>query len=655
MRWKGDYYCDPGTGYGRTLWPVLVLLVVAVLVPTGCVLWFMSEAVKNERLAVRQRLEDAYRSRLRDACGALETWWQERAEVLGPTDGGLLADETFARLVAAGVADSVVLFDHQGSARYPGAESVVPVDPETRSPLWQQAEAREHIDGDSAQAAELYARIADQSEDSATVARALQAQARCLAASGKHDAALDILLNGLGEPRFRDARDPQGRLIVPSAQLFALTLMNKSADADRQRVAVSLRARLADYGEPVMPASQRRFLMAEWQRMQPDELAFATLEAENLAAEFLERGGRRSVPGVLVRSPLRGVWQWTASDEAVVALFHEDRLMAALDERATAGMSLGDARIHVRPATWKMPGVEPLLTEPAGDVLADWRLAVYLTGPDPFSAAAERRIAFYLWTAIWVVVLVAGLALLLARYLGRQVRLTRLKNDLIATVSHELKTPLTSIRVLTDTLLAGRPADETKTREYLGLIARENLRLSRLIDSFLTFSRMERNKRRFEMRQVKPADVTAEAVEAVRERYDSAGFNLEVETQADLPVVTGDRDALVTVVINLLDNAWKYSQNDKRVIVRTSAEEGEVRFEVTDHGVGLSRRERVRIFEKFYQADKSLSRQSSGCGLGLSIVKFIVDAHNGTIDVVSNPGQGSTFTVRLPVAGQCEE
>jgi signal transduction histidine kinase len=232
--------------------------------------------------------------------------------------------------------------------------------------------------------------------------------------------------------------------------------------------------------------------------------------------------------------------------------------------------------------------------------------------------------------------------------MGRQIRLTRLKNDLIATVSHELKTPLTSIRVLTDTLLAGKLQDEVKAHEYLQLIARENVRLSRLIDSFLTFSRMERNKKKFEMRDVRPAEIAGDAVEAVRERYMSAGFALDVNTEPDLPVVLGDRDALVTVVINLLDNAWKYSQNDKRVSLRTYAADSEVRFEVADHGIGLSRREVRRIFEKFYQVDRSLSREASGVGLGLSIVRFIVGAHGGRIDVTSKPGTGSTFTVCLP-------
>jgi signal transduction histidine kinase len=223
-------------------------------------------------------------------------------------------------------------------------------------------------------------------------------------------------------------------------------------------------------------------------------------------------------------------------------------------------------------------------------------------------------------------VLAAGMA----SYLGRQMRLTRLKNDLIATVSHELKTPLASMRVLVDTLREGRTSDVRQVGEYLDLIARENERLSRLIDNFLTFSRMERNKR---------------------------VFQLTVDVSADLPKLCVDRDAIETVIVNLLDNAWKHSAPaspsaaavHKAVAVRAFATDGVVCIEVSDNGMGMSRRHVKRIFEKFYQVDQSLTRTAGGCGLGLAIVKFIVDAHGGTIDVVSQPGRGSTFTVRLPV------
>ena len=264
------------------------------------------------------------------------------------------------------------------------------------------------------------------------------------------------------------------------------------------------------------------------------------------------------------------------------------------------------------------------------------------------------QITVYLWTAIVVVGIIALLALLVARYVGRQMRLTRLKNDLIATVSHELKTPLSAMRILVDTLVEGRYRDSGQVREYLSLIARENARLSRLIDNFLTFSRMERDKRAFEMSDLAPGDIVEAAADAVRERFASPGCRLSVELSGDLPTITGDRDALVTMLVNLLDNAWKYTGQTKDVHLRARAVDGHVRFEVSDNGLGLSRRAIKRVFDRFYQVDRSLSRTAGGCGLGLSIVRFIVTAHGGSIDVQSQPGEGSTFAVTLPAAGRVE-
>jgi len=667
MRFPGQHRTDTGTGYSRSLWPVLVLLLVAVLTPTVCALWFMIQAMNTARLAGRQRLENAYAGQLETVRQAIGDYWRQKASALSDIDFQTAPSESFARLVRAKVADSVVLFDDQGNPLYPNLDRFVAKGQEESNPTWQSAVHVELAANDPARAAELFAAIAREAQDVDLIARALRAQARCLAKSSQPAASLEILLKTLSDARFQEARDVQGRLIVPNAQLFALSLLPPGREWGE--TAGRLVMRLNDYGPPEMPAPQRRFLMAElgggvrtdagtldrqlsdlkeFGGLTPDQLALTTIDAENLAGEFLEKGAHRTEPGLLGRSPMEGVWQGFSADRRAALLFRQGTLVEQMERIAATAGGLSDATLVVRPAA-EVPGV-PLLTSPVGAPVSVWRLAVYLAGPDPFSAAAEKRIAVYGWTAVLVIATAAALAVLLALYLGRQVRLTRLKNDLIATVSHELKTPLTSIRVLTDTLLAGRAQDETKAREYLALIARENLRLSRLIDSFLTFSRMERNKRKFEMREIPPAQVAAEAVEAVRERYDSAGFRLEVDTRPDLPAVVGDRDALVTVVINLLDNAWKYSQNDRRVMLRTWAQAGEVRFEVADHGIGLSRRDLKRIFEKFYQVDRSLSRETGGCGLGLSIVKFIVEAHNGSVEVTSRPGQGSTFAVRLPAA-----
>jgi signal transduction histidine kinase len=279
-----------------------------------------------------------------------------------------------------------------------------------------------------------------------------------------------------------------------------------------------------------------------------------------------------------------------------------------------------------------------------------WRLSLYLEAPDPFAAAAEQRNALYLWTGILGIAFIAIMATVMATYLGRQMRLTRLKNDLIATVSHELKTPLASMRVLVDTLREGRCTDEKQASEYFDLIAKENERLSRLIDNFLTFSRMERNKRAFDFAEVDVGDVLRAAADATGERFASPQSRLSVEVQPGLPLIRADRDAIETVILNLLDNAWKYSGDDKSVTLRALSAGGAVLIEVADNGVGLSRRAQRRIFDKFYQVDRTLARKAGGCGLGLAIVKFILDAHGGSISVRSQPGKGSTFTVRLPCA-----
>jgi signal transduction histidine kinase len=278
-------------------------------------------------------------------------------------------------------------------------------------------------------------------------------------------------------------------------------------------------------------------------------------------------------------------------------------------------------------------------------------LALHLEGPDPFAAAADRQITAYLWTGVLVIIVIAILAMLVASYIVHQVRLTGLKNDLIATVTHELKTPLASMRVLADTLLAGNVRNERQAREYVQLMARENERLSHLIDNFLTFSRMERNKRSFDFAEVNVGEIVASAVEAVGDKLRSPGCRLEVEVAPDLPVIVGDRGALVTVLINLLDNAYKYTEDDKHIVVRGYARDESVCLEVQDNGMGLSRRAAKKVFDRFYQVDQSLARRAGGCGLGLSIVKFIVEAHGGAVNVASKPGEGSTFVVRLPLGG----
>ena len=641
-------YRNPSAGTGRSggLWPVLAVLVATVLVPSACVLWFMQAAMQNESLAVRQRLGDVYGRAAEDAATKLQQYCSAKAaELVVPA--GVPAAEVFSRLISADVADAVVIRDDAGQPLYPSTEPPSSVHAMPQSDDWRLAEALEFRDGNALGAAAEYAKIAAYAKDPDTRAQAMLARARCLAKAGRKERTVTLLCELAGDPELSGARDGRGRLVAPSAMLFALQLTARADSEEFGSMAASLAARLKDYSQPEMPASQRRFLMEALEQLDPSAAVFATLPAENLAAEYLLRDQPAVRPEQIVPTSLSGVWQLGGPGGKVVALLHHQRLREETDS-AIAREQLSGMRISVRPPVPTEADGRAFLSIPAGPALPGWTVQVHLTGEDPFALAAQRRRAAHLWTAGVGIVMIAALALAVSYHVNRQVRLTRLKNDLIATVSHELKTPLSSMRLLTDTLLERRYGGQQQAEEYFALIAKENERLSRLIDNFLNFSRMERNRRAFEFAQVSAEELVKAAMRAAPDWITQPPCHFQLQVGEGCPAVLGDRDALVTVVLNLLDNAYKYSKEPRHIELRAFGRNGRLCLTVSDNGIGLSRRSARRVFHRFYQVDRSLSRSVGGCGLGLSIVKFIVDAHGGTVVVSSRLGQGSTFTVMLP-------
>jgi signal transduction histidine kinase len=623
---------------------LMLLLLLAALVPSVCLLWFMNQAVHNERLAVRQKLADAYRASLSLAQNQLETYWRQAAGALDTEADRLSPSALFARQVRAGLADAVICLDSTGHVAYPSPGLAPRL--ETPDIAWALAEGRESNNPEEAAAA--FARLAGQATNADLAARALQAQARCLVKSKQTEAAIAVLTGPLEEERYRHATDAQGRLLVPNAELMALDLQKDSAPGKARATLELLKKRLLDYDDSALSAPQRRFLMHEVQRLFPDEKLSLLLAAEDLAARCLEAGPIHAGEPVLRPTALSGVWQFASARGRVVSLYQTEALVERM--RAAIASQLLPADVSL---TFLPPGKElerSLLLQPAGASLPGWRLALALNDQRLFDTAAEQRIASYVWIGVLVVAMVIVLAALALRLVRRQMALTQLRNDLVANVTHELKTPLSSMRLLVDTLLNSQPLNEQTAREYLQLIAQENLRLSRLIDNFLTFSRMERNKYAFGFKEVPATAIAEGAITAVRERFNTPGCQFETHIAPNLPSVMVDADALVTAVVNLLDNAYKYSGDEKQISLSASAENGSVFFAVKDNGIGLSPRDTKRIFKRFFQVDQRLSRSGGGCGLGLSIVKFIVTAHHGNVRVESQPGRGSTFTIALPRA-----
>lgn len=280
----------------------------------------------------------------------------------------------------------------------------------------------------------------------------------------------------------------------------------------------------------------------------------------------------------------------------------------------------------------------------------DFRLVVQVTGEDPVAIASTRnRVVYSVLLGLFYVTLALGVVYT-GRTLYREAKLSRLKTDFVSLVSHELRTPLTSIRMFIEMLALGRVKDQQEMQTVLDLLSKETERLSAMIESVLDWSRIESGKKQYRKERISSADLVESAVAAFKAQHIDAPVDLTVKLSPDVAPLEIDRGAVSGALLNLLQNAWKYSKDDKRIELRCVRDDDFVVFEVEDHGVGIPRREQKRIFDRFYRVDTLLTRDTEGSGLGLSIAQRIVQAHDGWISVDSTPGRGSTFRIHLPVA-----
>jgi len=690
----------------RDLWPIGLLLVLLAAVPTLGVLWFMNEALRNENLAIQQQLTEACRAELERVRVRVQNEFGGLVWRYGAIAASKDTPWRRVRKMALIEGDDIgaIVLGADGSVVYPTVPQSESIEEEAPR-LWNEGQRAEHEEGLPAEAASRYEKLAA-AADPKWRARAIQARARCLDKCGRTSEAIRLLTRLAEDKTLAGQRDAQGRSIAADALLRTVEILmgspgeSKGKDHEIARALDALDRFIRE--DEALASTQRVFLMEQMEQLKlprliPESAVSRRWEAqrnghspespvsrydEGLSLRWREAALRRFAGKISLTPGLQRDTLLGGSDHFMLYLA-EERTVLLLNTRSLGrffsnALCLPDERrsppegaIYAMPPGWDLsgsvsmqrmllPGVmpaqgAPLVETPLEGGLTGWRIGLWLQGSASLHAAERRTLQHYLMLAGLMLAGCLGMALLIGGKVGRQMKLTQLRNDFIATVSHELKTPLSSMRVLVDTLLEGHLEDQALAREYLELIARENLRLSRLVENFLTFSRMERGKVNFEMGQVPVEALFESAREAVAERFESARVAFEVSVDPGLAPLAGDRDALLTVVLNLLDNAFKYSGARKTIALRAAAAgEGRVAIEVRDDGIGLTRRAMRRVFDRFYQADQTLSRAAGGCGLGLSIVKFIVKAHGGEVAVESRPGEGSVFRVLLPSASRDE-
>lgn len=264
---------------------------------------------------------------------------------------------------------------------------------------------------------------------------------------------------------------------------------------------------------------------------------------------------------------------------------------------------------------------------------------------------ATKDVVFGIMTLSLTVTLVGGVALTIV-YVRRESSVAQLQTEFVNKVSHDLRTPLTSIRLFVETLQAKRLQDPEKIQQVLDIVATETKRLSEMVERLLGWARMEAGRRSYRLADESPADVIDAALRAFEPQvltYDAAPIRLDRQLADDLPKVRVDIAAMSEALLNLLQNAFHYTGPNKLITVRCQRRGPQVAISVSDNGPGIPKNEQRRVFEKFYRLTRpEMPLQPPGTGLGLSMVQHIVAAHEGSVTVESEPGHGATFTVLLP-------
>jgi signal transduction histidine kinase len=279
---------------------------------------------------------------------------------------------------------------------------------------------------------------------------------------------------------------------------------------------------------------------------------------------------------------------------------------------------------------------------------AKWRIGARSQGLTQEQVAARNFATNFTLTLLNTIALMIGLGLTL-RAAGKEMKISQMKSDFVSNVSHELRTPLASIRVLGEFLRSGREIEADKLRKYGEYIETESQRLAKLINNILDFSKIESGQRTYDFQEHHIEFVIAEVLRVFEVRLVQRGFSVDLDVPEDLlPPVTIDPDAVTQALSNLIDNAIKYSGTSREIRVRAWHEGGSVFVAVTDFGVGIPRDDQQKIFDRFHRVSTGLVHNVKGSGLGLSLVKHIVEAHGGRVTVSSETGKGSTFTVQFP-------
>jgi two-component system phosphate regulon sensor histidine kinase PhoR len=339
-----------------------------------------------------------------------------------------------------------------------------------------------------------------------------------------------------------------------------------------------------------------------------------------------------------IQSTLAPKMQGISKDKFIISAMRvaDDSLVYSTDPEVRAGSSAAaeEFKDQVQQRDfWILPG---------------YFLGISLKGATIDDLVETRTTTTEIFLAFLGIMLTAGIFFLYSN-IRREIQLSQAKSEFVSNVSHEIRTPLSLIGMFAETLETGRVTTEEKKQEYYSIIGKETSRLTKIVNRILNFSQLEANRKRFRFELIDLNSLCAEILRSYFHHLEDKGFAVDFHPDPKMEKVRIDKDAVTEVIVNLLDNAVKYSRERKHIAIRTGMSVGNCFIEVQDEGIGIQRTYQKEVFEQFFRAPTGDVHTTKGTGLGLTLVKKIMEAHHGTVELSSAPGKGSTFRVNFPL------
>ena len=650
---------------------LLTLFLAIMLVLAASLSWLSWRLLKQDRALESQRIQERLDNAADLIAASLLHKFSESKDqftsLLALSDSALAARASELTGQGAGTA-LIVVFRPQTVDAYPPVGLLyypfLPTVKEPSASVFEAGEVAEFQQRDFAKAVTVFRELSH-SKDPAIRAGALLRLARSLRKALQSRAALDIYdeLDQMGDTPVGEL---PAELLARHARCTLLDELKRTTEMKRE--ARLLYANL-HHGRWKLDRGAYRFYTQEtsrWYTPDPELQAHErdgvpTATAVELLWEAWQRirrgediaAGQRSV--WILGSPVLLVWQ-TRSDRLVALVAGEPYLeqqwlsvLRPLMDRQGVRLALTDAEGHPLLAQVSTTSTRQAIRSSAETQLP-WTLRVLSQDPQAelTQETNRRRLLLLAFTLLFAFVLVGSY--FIARAVTRELEVARLQSDFVSAVSHEFRTPLASLCQLSEMLTDGRVPSETRRQEYYEGLRRASERLYRLVETLLDFGRMQAGAQQYRFQLVEMGSFFRGVVEAFAQEAGERGYRVDVAEHPHLPPVQADRDALARALWNLLDNAVKYSPQNKTVWAKATCENGGVAISVSDKGLGIAPHEQKRIFKKFVRAASAEVAGAKGTGLGLTMVEHIVAAHGGQVHVDSEAGVGSTFTILLPSA-----